>query len=65
MEIRKMTELEVIKYLNDSLNSEFKEEREIASILLKHRKLNYNKLQYTKERNTNEETYKYKNYIQC
>lgn len=35
MECRKMTKMEIIKYLNDSMNSEFKEEREIAVMLLK------------------------------
>ena len=64
MECRKMTKLEIIKYLNDSMNSEFKEEREIAAMLLKHHNLEPNKSQY-KEDNKNEETYRRKNYIQC
>lgn len=65
MECRKMTEKEIIKYLNDSMNSEFKEEREIATILLKHHNLEPNKLQYIKGGKINETTYKHKNYIQC
>ena len=64
MECRKMTEMEIIKYLNDSMNSEFKEEREIAQILLKHHNLEHNKLQYRGDK-INEATYKHKNYIQC
>ena len=66
MECRKMTEKEIIKCLNDSMNSEFKEEREIATILLKHHNLEYNnKLQYIKGDKINEETAKRQNYIQC
>lgn len=66
MTYRKMTEIEIIKYLNDSMNSEFKEEREIAQILLKHHNLELNKLQYIKGgNNKNEETTKRQNYIQC
>ena len=64
MECRKMTDIEIIKYLNDSMNSEFKEEREIATILLKHHNLEYNKY-YRGDNNKNEETYRCKNYIQC
>ena len=64
MEYRKMTETEIIKYLNDSMNSEFKEERDIASILLKHHNLEYNKY-CSGGNNKNEETYRCKNYIQC
>ena len=65
MVCRKMTEMEIIKYLNDSMNSEFKEEREIAQILLKHHNLELNKLQYRGGNNKNEETTKRQNYIQC
>ena len=65
MEYRKMIETEIIKYLNDSMNSEFKEERDVAAILLKHHNLELNKLQYIKGGKINETTYKYKNYIQC
>lgn len=65
MECRKMTGMEIIKYLNDSVNSEFKEECEIAQILLKHHNLEPNKLQYIKGGRINEKTYKHKNYTQC
>ena len=64
MEYRKMTETETIKYLNDSMNSEFKEERDVATILLKHHNLEYNKY-YRGGNDKNETTYKHKNYIQC
>lgn len=65
MTYRKMTEMEIIKYLNDSVNSEFKEECEIAQILLKHHNLELNKLQYIKGGKINETTYKHKIYTQC
>ena len=65
MTYRKMTKMETVKYLNDSMNSEFKEEREIAQILLKHHNLELNKLQYIKGDKINETTYKYKTYTQC